>query len=125
IGRTHLRWPAWTETNYVEYRTEDFEVGDQEGLSQLLLFGTSWARTTSIEAPRPLQGYSLSIDVRGSLRALLSDSDLLQTIVRARQIVPLGGGVRVIGRVHAGWTFQNEFEDLPPSIRFFAGGDNS
>jgi translocation and assembly module TamA len=33
--------------------------------------------------------------------------------------------LRVIGRVHAGWTFQNEFEDLPPSVRFFAGGDNS
>ena len=125
LGRTHLRWPTWIETNYVEYRTENFEVGTQEGRSQLLLFGTSWARTTSIEAPRPMRGYSLSVDVRGALQALLSDSDLIQTIVRARQIVPLGGGVRVLARVHAGWTFQDEFEDLPPSIRFFAGGDNS
>jgi translocation and assembly module TamA len=125
VGRTHLRGRAWSETNYVEYSTETFEVGEQEGRSQLLLFGTSWARTTSIEAPRPLRGYSISVDLRGGTQALLSDNDLVQVIVRGRQILPLGGRLRLLGRVHAGWSWLNEFEDLPPSIRFFAGGDNS
>jgi translocation and assembly module TamA len=126
VGRTHRRGRAWVETNYVEYSVEEFEVGaQQEGTSQLLLFGTSWARTTSIDAPRPRKGYSFSVDVRGATTALLSDNDLVQMIVRGRQILPLGDRVRVLGRAHAGWTWIDEFADLPPSVRFFAGGDNS
>lgn len=125
VGRSHRRGRTWVETNYLEYSNEEFEVADQEGTSQLLLLGTSLARTTSIDAPRPLHGYSFSVDVRGASRALLSDNDLVQMIVRGRQIVPLSERVRVLGRVHAGWTWQDQFEDLPPSIRFFAGGDNS
>jgi translocation and assembly module TamA len=125
VGRTLRRGRSWVETNYLEYTVEDFEVGEQEGTSQLLLIGTSWARTTSIDAPRPMRGYSLGLDVRGATRAALSDNDLLQMIVRGRQILPLGERFRLLARAQAGWTWQREFEDLPPSVRFFAGGDNS
>ncbi len=125
LGRTHRRGRNWAETNYVEYSVEDFEVGEQEGTSQLALIGTSWARTTSIDAPRPLKGYSVSLDVRGATKAFLSDNDLIQVILRGRQILPLGERFRLLGRMQAGWTWQKEFEDLPPSVRFFAGGDSS
>ncbi|MEQ8486557.1 MAG: autotransporter assembly complex family protein [Pseudomonadales bacterium] len=125
VGRTQRRFRSWAETNYVEYTVSDFEVGEQEGRSQLLLLGSSWTRSTSIDTPRPLSGYSLSLDVRGATKALLSDNDLMQATLRARQILPLGKRFRVLGRAQAGWTWQNEFEDLPPKVRFFAGGDNS
>jgi translocation and assembly module TamA len=125
LGRTLRRGSAWTETNYMEYTVEDFEVGEQEGTSQLLLLGSRWARTTSLETARPVRGYSVSLDVRGAARTLLSDNDLLQVIARGRQIVPLSDRFRLLARAQAGWTWQREFEDLPPSVRFFAGGDNS
>ncbi|MEQ8857011.1 MAG: autotransporter assembly complex family protein [Pseudomonadales bacterium] len=125
VGRTHRRARAWAETNYVQYSLEDFEIGGENGNSRLLLFGTSWARTTSIDAPRPLKGYSLSLDVRGATKVLASDNDLLQMILRGRHILGLGGRFRLLSRAQAGWTWQNEFDDLPPSVRFFAGGDNS
>jgi translocation and assembly module TamA len=125
VGRSHRRGRYWAETNYVEATIEDFEVGDQEGTSQLLLFGTSWSRSSNIDQPRPRLGYSFSLDLRGAAEALLSDNDLVQAIARGRQILPLGGPFRLLGRVQAGWTWLSEFEDLPPSVRFFAGGDNS
>jgi translocation and assembly module TamA len=125
VGRTLRRGRVWAETNYLEYSVEGFEVGEQEGTSRLLLLGTSWARTTSIDAPRPMSGYSLGLDVRGAARSLASDNDLVQMIARGRHILPLGDRYRVLARGQAGWTWQREFEDLPPSVRFFAGGDNS
>jgi translocation and assembly module TamA len=125
VGRTHRRGRAWAETNYVEYSIEDFEVGEEDGKSHLLMFGSSWARTTSIDTPRPLLGYSLRFDLRGGTKYLLSDNNVLQAILRGRQILPLGPRFRLIGRMQAGWTWQDDFSDLPPSIRFFAGGDNS
>ncbi|MDZ7670281.1 MAG: autotransporter assembly complex family protein [Gammaproteobacteria bacterium] len=125
LGRTHRRGSAWAETNYVEYTVERFEIGEQEGTSNLLLLGTNWSRSTNVDEPRPLRGYSLSLDVRGAAKQLLSDNNLVQTILRGRQILPLGERFRVIARAQAGWTWQSEFDDLPPSVRFFAGGDNS
>jgi len=125
LGRTHRRGGAWAETNYVEYTVERFEVGEQEGTSNLLLLGTNWARSTNVDEPRPLRGYSLSLDVRGAAKTLLSDNNLVQAILRGRQILPLSERFRVIARAQAGWTWQSEFDDLPPSVRFFAGGDNS
>jgi translocation and assembly module TamA len=125
VGRTLRRGRVWAETNYLEYSVEGFEVGEQEGTSRLLLLGSSWARTTSIDSPRPMQGFSIGLDVRGAARSLMSDNDLVQMIARGRQIIPLGERYRLLARGQAGWTWQREFEDLPPSVRFFAGGDNS
>jgi translocation and assembly module TamA len=125
VGRTLRRGRAWVETNYLEYTVEGFEVGEQDGTSRLLLVGSSWARNTSIDVPRPMHGYSIGLDVRGAARALTSDNDLVQMIARGRQIFPLGERFRLLARGQAGWTWQREFEDLPPSVRFFAGGDNS
>lgn len=125
FGRTHRRGSRWVETNYLQFSRDDFEVADDQGTSELLLFGTSWTRATLAETPRPLLGYSLSLDMRGATEVILSDNDLFQVIGRARQIVPLGERFRVLGRLHAGWSWVGEFGDLPPKIRFFAGGDNS
>ena len=124
-GRTHRRGADWLETNYVDHRIEDFDLGGERGHSQLLLLGSSWTRKTITDDPRPLAGYTLSLDLRGAADALYSDIDLLQAIARARHIYPLGPRVRVLSRAAAGWTWQESFSDLPPSIRFYAGGDSS
>jgi len=125
VGRSHLRPGDWLETNYVNYRIDDFDVAGEEGRSVLLLLGSSWSRKTVSEDPRPTRGYALSADVRGGAQALLSDNDVLQTILRGRRIFALSPRVRLLSRATVGWTWQQKFEDLPPSLRFFAGGDNS
>jgi translocation and assembly module TamA len=125
VGRTHRRGRNWLETNYVNYQDDDFDVGGEKGHSQLLLIGTNWTRKTLAQDPRPTRGYSLSLDVRGATRVLLSDNDLIQTIGTARYILPVSRRIRLLSRASAGWTWQKDFSELPPSIRFFAGGDNS
>jgi translocation and assembly module TamA len=37
----------------------------------------------------------------------------------------LGDAARLLGRIELGYTSTNNFDDLPPELRFFAGGDNS
>jgi translocation and assembly module TamA len=125
VARTHRRGDHWTETNYVEYRFEDFDVGDQEGDSDLLLIGTSWSYTSTVDAPRALSGRTITFDVHGASKALASDTDFLKLVVHGKQIVPLGERFRLIGRISSGWTFKSDFDELPPSERFFAGGDSS
>ena len=126
VGRTHRFRDRWIETNYVDYTLEDFSIGEQQkGRSNLLILGTSFSRTSPIDVPRLLKGYSVSLEVRGATQKLISDTDFVQFMGRGRTILPLGSRVRLLSRVNVGWTWQNKFEDLPPSVRFFAGGDNS
>jgi len=115
----------WTQTTYTEYITEQFDVSAQEGHSQLLLLGTNFTFTSAIDTPRPRRGSYLSFDVRGAHSAIISDNDVLQVRASAKQILPFFGRSRLLFRGQAGATWQADFDDLPVSLRFFAGGDNS
>ena len=72
-----------------------------------------------------MHGHTVSFDVRGASDALLSDTSFVQLIVKAKKILPLGNHVRLLGRATAGWTIKDALSELPPTIRFFAGGDTS
>lgn len=115
----------WTQTSYLDYRVEDFDVSNQEGRSHLLLLGGNLGFTSSIDAPRPRGGRRLSIDIRGGSKALVSDIDVLQVRLSAKQILPFIGRSRVLLRAEAGFSWQQDFAELPASLRFFAGGDRS
>ena len=115
----------WTQTIYTDFQNERFDIADQEGRSQLLLFGTNLTFTSSISTPRPRTGQRLSVDLRGASSALLSDNDLIQIRLHAKQILPFLGTSRWILRSEFGATWRTDFSELPTSLRFFAGGDKS
>ncbi len=123
--RTQRVASRWNHVASVNLTFEDFEVGDQEGDSRLVLFTSHWTYSTGSQQSRPMRGTRFNAYVRGALRALGSDSDVMQAGLAAKQIVPFFYGTRFIVRGEVGWTWQNSFADLPPSLRFFAGGDNS
>jgi translocation and assembly module TamA len=115
----------WTRTQMLSLRVEDFAVADQIGRSRLLLPGIDWTRIRADNAIRPNQGSRLSLEVRGATDAVYSDTSFVQTIVRGRWIWSLPRGARFLARAEIGATAKSEFDLLPPSVRFFAGGDNS
>jgi len=68
----------------------------------------------------------VSLEARGSAPFLGSDGSFLQIISLGDAMVPLGNGFFLLGRGQAGVTLENEpLQSLPPSLRFFAGGDNN
>jgi translocation and assembly module TamA len=54
-----------------------------------------------------------------------SDTSFLQTIVSGRFVRPVSNRSRFLARATIGVTEKSEFGELPPSVRFFAGGDES
>ena len=62
---------------------------------------------------------------RAADEALISDTGFIQLTASVKWIRRVSERGRVLLRGHAGYTEANEFAKLPPSIRFFAGGDNS
>jgi translocation and assembly module TamA len=111
---------------YLRLLREDFTIGEEDSISRLLLPGLRFAERHYDDPVRPRRGYQYRLEVRGTHQVLGSDTGLLQALVSANTLQPLPGGFSLFVRGQAGATWQNEpLREIPPSLRFFAGGDQS
>jgi translocation and assembly module TamA len=125
VRHVHERAFKWVETNFVELSFEDFEIAGERADSRLLMPGTSWTKTAADAGPRPMNGYRLTAEIRGAHRYLGSTNDFVQSRMSGKIIFGLGSRLRVLARGEVGYTVKDDFATLPPSVRYFAGGDNS
>jgi len=122
---THLRG-KWLETKTLEYRRENFEIGATDDASAFLLPTLSYARThTEGSALRPDYGWKLFVEARAAAEALISDANIVYARADGSWLRSLSWGGRIIVQGRVGALATNDFDVLPPSLRFFAGGDNS
>ncbi len=120
------QWGDWSQALSVNLLDGDFEVGGERGSSTL--FYPEWQLATSSLSPvgDPLSGQSWALTLRGAPAALGAETDFLQALAQWRFVRPLGeGGHKLILRGDLGATYVENFDKLPPELRFFAGGDRS
>ena len=115
----------WLQTRYVDYAYEDYTVSDQSSISELIIFGTNWETATGRALSRATQGYRFSFDIRGASDNLGSDTSFAQIRAKAKWVRSLGEKTRFLARTSLGITSKDDLSELPASVRFFAGGDNS
>ncbi|MEO8445119.1 MAG: autotransporter assembly complex family protein, partial [Gammaproteobacteria bacterium] len=115
----------WRETRFVDYLRESFTIGDQKGTSNLVIPGISWANQPRVQPSRPRRGHRLSFSLSGTDQVLGSDTAFLQLESAGKVVLPLWSTARLLVRGEVGWTLQDEFSELPFSVRYFAGGDGS
>ena len=94
--------------------------------SILTLAGGRLAKTTvkNENGGAVTTGWRVSVEAQGAVDRVLSDQSIAQVSGSGKFIFPVGKG-RVINRVDVGLTNAGALEDLPKSLRFFAGGGNS
>ncbi|HUV22960.1 MAG TPA: autotransporter assembly complex family protein [Gammaproteobacteria bacterium] len=124
ISLNHNRG-KWREVLTLTYEREAFEVADDSGDSDLLIPGVSWTRTWGQEFINVLDGLRFDIGVRGASASLASDTDFLQLRGGIKFITSLGPRNRLLVRGNFGTTETPDFDQLPSSLRFFAGGSQS
>ncbi len=73
----------------------------------------------------PRKGIGSSLELRGGMKGVGSDASFAQFDAHASWFRGLGANDRLILRGEYGHTFTNTLTDLPPSLRFYAGGDRS
>lgn len=117
---------GWLQVLSMRWEGERFNIGDDEkGTSSLLLPGIGYSKLHADSPLDPSRGYRLQLDVSGSHRAALSSVDILHVNAVAKSLLTLGGNHRFLTRLQVGGIATNRFEDVPPSLRFFGGGDQS
>ncbi|MGY0633308.1 autotransporter assembly complex protein TamA [Luteimonas sp. A478] len=73
----------------------------------------------------PRRGIGGSVVLRGGLEDVGSDASFAQIHARASWYRGIGERHRLIVRGEAGHTYTDALVDMPPSLRFYAGGDRS
>lgn len=117
---------GWLQVLSIRWDGESYNIGDDEkGTSSLLLPGVGYSKLHVDSPLDPSKGYRLQIDVSGSHRAVLSSVDILHVNAIARGLFTVARKHRFLTRFQIGAVATNSFEDVPPSLRFFAGGDQS
>jgi translocation and assembly module TamA len=111
---------------YVKTQYEDYSVGDQESTSRLLLPGLRFSDDRYDNMVRPHRGFRYAFDLHGTHQLLGSDTALLQVLAKGSYLMPLPWRLSLHTRANVGVTlFSDPLRDIPPSLRFFTGGDQS
>lgn len=113
-------------TAYLRLLQENFTIGNENSGSRLVLPGVRFATDHFDNLVRPTRGYRFALDLRGTQPFLGSDVGLVQLIGETNLMLPLTGRLSLHARGKAAGTLLSDpLSDVPPSIRFFAGGDQS
>lgn len=116
----------WNRVVSLRWERERYDIGNAEsGTSRLLLPGISFSTLESDSPIDPSRGYRLRMDVTGGSREIFSTVDVLQVTSGASGLITLADNHRLLARVDAGAVATNDFSGVPPSLRFFTGGDQS
>lgn len=109
----------------VEFRNEDYTIGLDRDSAKMLVpfFRGSYALADDLVNTK--NGIQVSGSVRGGTDSLMSDTNFLQFTASSKIVFSPFAQWRVLGRGFIGFTLADDLEDLPPSLRFWAGGDNS
>ncbi len=120
----------WRTNMSLNYQQEDFTVADVDDQTRLFMPGMNWSRVWGREywgrhAISFFDGVRLDLGIRMASTELLSDLDFSQYNGSIKSINRLGAAHRIISRGRLGYTNTQDFEQLPTSIRYFAGGSQS
>ncbi|QQE87059.1 autotransporter assembly complex protein TamA [Azotobacter chroococcum] len=116
---------GWQQVFSLKWQREEYRYGSDNGLSTLLLPGVAYSYLNSDHPLDPSRGYRLQVEMAAASEGLLSDANLLYSSAMLKGLTTLAGRHRLLGRLQFGGNFTDEYATVPPSLRFFAGGDQS
>ena len=122
----HDAWRGFQRRLYVSIQREEFWTSLTPSATEAILFGGAQLTRKVADDPLvPRRGYSWSADLRGGSDALGSGTSFGRLHLSGNVVRSLGERVRVLLRGEYGAITASKFRQLPPSQRFYAGGDGS
>jgi translocation and assembly module TamA len=115
----------WQETVSLNYHNESYTISDVERRTTLVMPGISLSRHLTSHYVLLDQGLLLSAEARGGAKGAFSDTNFFQGQFHLKGITSLTERQRLITRGTAGGTNALEFDKIPASLRFYAGGSES
>ena len=125
VGRRQTFSSGWTRTQSLRVLSERFTAGFDSGRSRLVLPGIRFSRTRSRGGVDPNWGDHQRYSLELARRELLSDADIARLQLGSTWLRNLREVHRFELGAELGGVASNDFTEVPTSLRFFAGGDQS
>lgn len=113
----------WTRDTFIRTEFESYSQGEQEDNSFLLIPGVSFNRTRVRGGLDPVWGDTQLATLELSEPWWGSDTRFIRLWGRTKWLRSITEKQRIIARAEQGGVWVDEVTDLPPSLRFFTGGD--
>jgi translocation and assembly module TamA len=124
VDRSQTR-RGWRESFGLVFQREDFTVGLDKGISNLLTPTAGWTRVIADDRIFTTNGYRVQLLTSAARQGIGSNATFAEAKASGKWIHSLDARDRVITRADIGYLATSEFRILPPRVRFFAGGDQS
>jgi translocation and assembly module TamA len=125
LSETKRRPRGWMETRFLEWSRTDFDVSSTNDATIFLTPGAKWRKAAANNDLFPTRGYSIEFEVKGAAESVFSSTSFARSRLRFSSILGITANSRLLLRGRFGALWVDDFDQLPPSERFFAGGDNS
>lgn len=116
----------WVMNTGINHLRERYIVADQDERKTTLFvpgIGFSWANVD--DSPRQQSGLRFESGITVSDGAWFSSEDYIQAYTRTKAIYSPTKRLRLISRFELAGTVIDSVENLPATVRYFAGGDSS
>ncbi len=118
-------WQLGRKRAYLRFQQEFYDLGDGNRNSILLYPGYNVTLQKADDLLFTRKGVSASADVHGAAEALASSTNMISAELNGAAVLPITDSTRLVTRGRLGAIGTDNFEDVPPSQRFFAGGAQS
>ena len=115
----------WQRTDAISFLDEKFIIADIQERSNFLIGSVDLARTDAIDKINPVSGWRASATLSAATDALGSSTNFVRTDLDYKRIGSFNEKSRWLVRTRLGALWVDDFQELPSSLRFFAGGDRS
>ncbi len=109
----------------LEARHEKYTVGITSGEADLLIPSAYWNLIFAKDRINTQNGVRLTASIKGADDSVFSSTSFLQFRLNGKAIISPTEHWRFLGRGAFGATTMESINELPPSLRFYAGGDQS
>ncbi len=125
VSHRHLLARGWRQTVFQRAERDRFSYDGDARTTVLFIPGASWSRVRSRGGLDPTWGDRQLLAVEATDTWLGSDIEVRRVRAGTRWLRSVGERHRVLARADLGALATNDFDGVPPSMRFYAGGDQS
>ena len=125
VASVARKWKDYTFTYGLQLLAGDFEIGSERGNSSLVFLESAFSRSKADQPTFARHGYSYTVTGRFTPIEALTDTRFVSATFEAKWLRALGTDMRLILRGEVGKMKVDDFDQLPPELRFYSGGDRS
>lgn len=116
---------GWMRTIFLRWQDETYDIDHENATRMFLMPGFNFSYLKADNNIDPSQGYRLQFGLSGAKQNVLSAADFIRYTGSAKGLYTFASRHRFFSRVEVGGIDSPNYSKIPPSLRFYAGGDQS